>query len=377
MKKIFTLLFALAVTLCASAKTVPYTVGSTAFNTPYYGEVSDIIAVNEGQTGHFKFVNYNNNGGNWNNYAIVINEGGTDKIILRADNWENVQSSNEGCVSDFNWDTFMSDMNSATITTDIVYGNGVVTITNEILTTSQKTYHYSFVKAGFTADHVDMKLTVDNSYLVVQEQGVTGGEPTDEPQDVLYTVGATDFSTAYYGAVSEILPVYDGQTGHFKFVNHNNGANNWNNFAIVINEAGTDKIILRADAFEVVQLSTEGCVHDFVWDTFVADMNGAIVSSDIHYENSIVSITNEIKTKENKTYHLSFAKDGFTADHVDMKLIVDNCYLDILEESVFGGSGADEYTTVTDGTTTDYYPVVGTPDCSTGWWTMFSELYKP
>lgn len=376
MKKIFTLLFVLATTLCASAKDVPYTVGSTAFNTPYYGEVSDILSVNAGQTGHFKFVNYNNNGGNWNNYAIVINEGGTDKIILRADNWENVQASNAGCVSDFNWDTFMPDMNSATITTDVLYENGVVTITNEIKTTSQKTYHYSFSKAGFTADYVDMKLTVDNSYLVVQEQSVTGGEPADEPQEVLYTVGAQDFTTPYYGATSNILPVYDGQTGHLKFVNHNNNGGNWNNFVIVINEAGTDKIILRADSWENVQTSGNGVVNDYNWDTFVADMNDATVTTDIHYENGIVTITNEIKTKDKKTYHLNFSKDGFSADYVDMKLTVDNCYLEILEESVPGAPAGDEYTTVTDGTTTDYYPVVGTPDCSAAWWTMFSEIYN-
>ena len=72
-----------------------------------------------------------------------------------------------------------------------------------------------------------------------------------EVVDKLYTsIGATDNSTAFWGAHSENIKVNPGETFVSYFTNYTNGQNNWNNFCVVLCAAdNSEYAVVRADNY--------------------------------------------------------------------------------------------------------------------------------
>ena len=125
-----------------------------------------------------------------------MNENSEEKVALRADNWENVSWGNEGCVSDYNWDTFTSDMNGSTVSMDVAYLDGKVTMTAVITTADGKTYNYSYTKDGFTAESVEVALSEEASYLTVYKADVEGES---------IPVGISGIASGNNGKVQKVL----------------------------------------------------------------------------------------------------------------------------------------------------------------------------
>ena len=96
-------------------------------------------------------------------------------MALRADNWENIQWSNENCVSDYNWDTFINDMDGSNVVLDATYQDGLIT-TNAVITTVEGVvYHYSFTKKLENApEELVFQLSEEAAYLEVYAAQVTG-----------------------------------------------------------------------------------------------------------------------------------------------------------------------------------------------------------
>jgi hypothetical protein len=69
--------------------------------------------------------------------------------------------------------------------------------------------------------------------------------------DKMYTsIGATDNSTAFWGAHSDNIKVNPGETFVSRFTNYTNGQNNWNNFVVVLCKAdNTEYAVVRADNY--------------------------------------------------------------------------------------------------------------------------------
>ena len=69
--------------------------------------------------------------------------------------------------------------------------------------------------------------------------------------DKLYTsVGSTDNSTPFWGEHSENIKVGPKETFYTSFTNYTSGANNWNNFVVVLcREDNTEYAVVRADNY--------------------------------------------------------------------------------------------------------------------------------
>ena len=173
-----------------------YTVGAEDLSDGYKGQVGPALTVENGQTAHFEFKNISKAEANYQNWVLLVNENSEEKVALRADNWENVSWGNEGCVSDYNWDTFTSDMNGSTVSMDVAYLDGKVTMTAVITTADGKTYNYSYTKDGFTAESVEVALSEEASYLTVYKADVEGES---------IPVGISGIASGNNGKVQKVL----------------------------------------------------------------------------------------------------------------------------------------------------------------------------
>lgn len=119
---------------------------------------------------HFTFVNHNNAGYNWENWYLYCanNDKSTEYFRLRADNCEDKTLSNTNCVSNFDWSNFNTDMNGATVDMYVSRIGSVVSVSNIITTTSDKTYNYcySYVNTSMSAN-ITVWLGVRLSYLTI------------------------------------------------------------------------------------------------------------------------------------------------------------------------------------------------------------------
>lgn len=152
-----------------------YTVGAEDLSDGYLGNSSPEYTVQSGQTAHFEFTNHSKKEGNYQNWVLVAKQEGDVKMALRADNWENIQWSNENCVSDYNWDTFINDMDGSNVVLDATYQDGLIT-TNAVITTVEGVvYHYSFTKKLENApEELVFQLSEEAAYLEVYAAQVTG-----------------------------------------------------------------------------------------------------------------------------------------------------------------------------------------------------------
>lgn len=153
-------------------------IGKNDLNDGYYGGQGAELTVNNGQTAVYEFVNYTKGEANYQNFVLYVRNAAENKdiVCLRADNWENISWSNEGCVSDYNWDTFTSDMKGAHVSLKASFENATLTVSAIITTAEGKTYNYSYTKSGIEGSYVKTGLTEEAACLVVSKADVEGEE---------------------------------------------------------------------------------------------------------------------------------------------------------------------------------------------------------
>ena len=317
-------------------------VGKMDDTTPYLGAFSDVLTLSDGQMAKFEFTNYRSGANAWNNYVVCVGGETFDAsallIALRADNWENVQGSSEGVASNFNWDTFLSDMSVANVKTTVKYVNGKVTVHNDITTEGGTTYFEEFSKEGITGT-VTTALSVDLSHLIVLKAEVTLAPVVEEGH-----VGYSDNSSAYLEHISDVLTLTDGKMATFEFVNYSSKANNYNNWVTCVGgetfNLAALLIALRADNWENVQGSNEGVTSNFNWDTFLADMDGAQVKVTVTYKDGKVTIHADITAPSSEQYFEEFTKEGITGT-ITTAMSVDHSHLVMQKAEVTDAPGTD------------------------------------
>lgn len=137
----------------------------------------------QGDSAEFHFYNYSDATDNWHNWALYGAStthgasGYTEYFGVRCDNWDNTTGSNTGCTSDFNWDTFRTDMNGSRVDMHTDYSaDGVFSMQSTITTDGGKVYNYSYTKTiaakpeVLTLFFVNEKSYIDGNDL---EAGVT------------------------------------------------------------------------------------------------------------------------------------------------------------------------------------------------------------
>lgn len=144
----------------------------------------DYYTLKKGSKAELKFYNYSNKVANWNNWCLVAAnaergaEGYGEHFVLRNDNYgwftvaggttaDNTANIDFTLQSDFNWDTFLDDMNGSLVDMNVELTTGnVVKVTSTITTTSEKVYNYSFsMKLTQAEDKVVLFFVNEGSYI--------------------------------------------------------------------------------------------------------------------------------------------------------------------------------------------------------------------
>lgn len=144
----------------------------------------DYYTLKKGSKAELKFYNYSNKVANWNNWCLVAAnaergaEGYGEHFVLRNDNygWFTVAGGNTNdnssnveftLQSDYNWDTFLEDMDGSLVDMNVELTSGnVVKMTSTITTTTKKVYNYSFsMKLTQPEDKVVLFFVNEGSYI--------------------------------------------------------------------------------------------------------------------------------------------------------------------------------------------------------------------
>lgn len=151
-------------------------VGAEDYSTGYLSAFSEPYTLQKGEVANFHFVNYckSGNTSNWLNWILCCynNEArSTNYFILRADRWEDKSSGYNGCTSDFDWNTFATDMSEATVDMSVSYtAEGSVVMNSKITTKAGKVYNYSYTyPTTLSLNQIVLYFSVNQSYISSQE----------------------------------------------------------------------------------------------------------------------------------------------------------------------------------------------------------------
>ena len=205
----------------------------------------------------------------------------------------------------------------------------------------------------FKGANCDEPIIASKTFSVVKElsaftQTVVVPTPT--------TLGALDCSTPWWSVHTENIKVEPKETKVVNFTNYTTGENNWNNFVIVLNKASlAEYAVVRADNYGwgdgYAACTPSGGPAD--WDAWRAAMNGAKVTA---------YITNN--------------GDG-TADVKAVMIGNDGVTYEQEYKGINTVNPDDFYFRFTvDGSCLVFDTELGAPDCSTGWWQVFTPNVK-
>lgn len=203
----------------------------------------------------------------------------------------------------------------------------------------------------------------------------TSGEFQYIVGDPTFTVGAPDNSAAWWTAFSNYFRMPTNSNMKFKFTNYTIGTGNWNNWCICIcTDADRDGsgyaeyLVLRADLFGWGDSYASGTWTSEGygdWDTFRADMNGAEVTVTVTRTEATVVVEAVAKGISGNVY-----KETFTTTCGDGTQVIRAFFIMDSSHIVFDTEGT---TVLTPAPVTKNS--IGAEDCSTAWWTEFSDYF--
>ena len=137
----------------------------------------------------------------------------------------------------------------------------------------------TFSRIPATAGKHEVTITTENGRTAtvevnVAESAVKAVTPTP------VSLGAEDCSTAWWTEFTENMKIPAGETFEFNFTNYSSGANNWNNYVVILRKADlAEYAVVRADNYgwgdgyaACTPIGTQGDLA-----TWLATMNGAKV----------------------------------------------------------------------------------------------------
>lgn len=201
---------------------------------------------------------------------------------------------------------------NASVLTDegVVTGKGKVVMT---MTISKDGYEYS----------KDYTLNIDAD--------------AEETTPVFYPVSATKNTTLGYDVnLSADYTLQADKKVEFKFYNYTVATDNFKSWVLGVSNVahGVDGferlIMLRNDNWENVAWDNTGCVNDFNWDTFAADMNGSLVDMVVELTtDGVFKMTSTITTTSKKVYNYSYTKTlSEKPSQVNVFFTGENSYID-------------------------------------------------
>ena len=267
-------------------------IGATDNSTGWWGAHSENIKVGPKETFVSTFTNYTSGANNWNNFVIVLCKAdNTEYAVVRADNygWGNGYDACTPSGGQADWGAWLAAMDGAKVTTYVTNnGDGTADVKAVMVGNDGNTYIQEYTGIN-TVDPNDFyfRYTVDGCHLEFDE-----------------VLGEEDNSTGWWAAHSQDIKVPAGKTYTTRFKNFTNGANNWNNFLVVLTrQDNSEYAVLRADNYGWGD-SYEACTPSggqSDWGAWLSAMDDAIVT---------VSVTNHGSSADVKC--VMVGNDGIT-----------------------------------------------------------------
>ena len=329
------------------------------------------------------------------------NQNGTQRMFITANGWlsyegedgryeaNNPNSANTGLLTPDVWHYVAL---SVTNTGYFVYVDGKKRIEQNVTDFDfskivQFMASVPYIYMGYGSDTQTKKFYLDDVKFyrnTITSKEWTDPRKPDGGEDDSFTypiatktaIGSADCNSAWWTEFSDYYTLQPNTTLHLVFTNHTSGVNNWNNWNLCVStedeRGGSDYVehfIIRSDLygwgddnFSLENFGNEGYGD---WDKFRADMEGANVVIDISRSGSKVQVTATATCKDGTVYKETYWQEcGDGTQRINAFLIVDSSYLEMDTKN----------TRYMDPVTINQNSV-GTPDCSTAWWTSFSEYF--
>ena len=293
--------------------------GNADNSTPWWGAHSDNIKVGPNETYVSTFTNYTSGANNWNNFVVVLcKENNTEYAVVRADNygWGDGYDACTPIGSQGDWATWLAAMDGAKVTVAVTNnGDGTADVKAIMFGTDGNVYTQEYNGIN-TIDPNDFwfRFTVDNCHL--------------EFDNVL---GEEDNSTGWWGAHSEMINVPVGKTVTTRFKNFTSGANNWNNFVVVLTrEDNTEYAVVRADNYgwgdSYDACTPSGGQSD--WAAWLAAMDDAWVTVSVTNNGGNADVKCIMTGNDGKTYTQDYIGiSPIDDDNLWFRFTVDGCHL--------------------------------------------------
>ena len=294
-------------------------IGATDNSTGWWGAHSENIKVGPKETFVSTFTNYTSGANNWNNFVVVLCKAdNSEYAVVRADNygWGDGYAACTPSGGQADWGTWLAAMDGAKVTTYVTNnGDGTADVTAIMVGNDGVTYEQSYIGIN-TVDPDDFyfRYTVDGCHL--------------EFDSVL---GEDDNSTGWWGAHSQDITVPAGKTYTTRFKNYTSGANNWNNFVVVLTrEDNSEYAVVRADNYgwgdSYAACTPSGGQTD--WGAWLSAMDDATVTVSVTNNGSSADVKCVMVGNDGITYYQDYIGiSPIDADNFRFRFTVDGCHM--------------------------------------------------
>ncbi|MFT4072784.1 MAG: hypothetical protein QM654_12785 [Dysgonamonadaceae bacterium] len=324
-------------------------VGNEDNSTTWWSAFSDLVTMNGNQTMHWGFYNYTSGENNWNNWVLAVTNGKNrdesgyaEYFVLRADayGWGDSNYNGENISHNFNFDdgSFKTDMQGAYVDLAITRSGNRIDVKATITAESGTVYTYTFYYEGNIGTSIGAFLTCEGAHLAIDPEAVIVGETYTAGS---YLVGPSDLSAGWWSYFSNFSKISGDTSSPFVYTFYNNtsGANNWNNWVLVVtngknrSETGyAEYFVIRADAYGWgdSNYSANNISASYDWDNFKSQMNGALVKILIQRAGNRIDVTAKVTTADGEQLgDYTFYYEGVTTTDIGTFLTVDGSSLDM------------------------------------------------
>ena len=293
--------------------------GATDNSTGWWGAHSENIKVGPNETFVSSFTNYTSGANNWNNFVVVLcRADNTEYAVVRADNygWGDGYGACTPIGTQGDWGTWLAAMDGAKVTVAVTNnGDGTADVKAVMQGTNGEVYTQEYNGIN-TVDPEDFyfRFTVDNCHL--------------EFDSVL---GAEDNSTGWWGAHSDMYNVPVGKTVTTRIKNFTNGANNWNNFVVVLTrEDNSEYAVVRADNYGWGD-SYGACLPSggqLDWGAWLKAMDEAMVTVSVTNNGGSADVKCVMEGNDGETYYQDYIGiSPIDGDNLWFRFTVDGCHM--------------------------------------------------
>lgn len=300
----------------------PLTIGAEDNSDGFWGAHTLNVKVEPKETKVVHFTNYSDCATNWDNFLVVLcKESNAEYAVLRADNfgWGDGYAA---CAPSFeegrDWDAWRLAMDGARVTAYVTNnGDGTADVKAVMTGNDGKVYtqEYNGINT-VNPDDMYFRFTLEHAHLVFDQ-----------------VVGATDFSTGFWGAHSQNVQVKPHTVATVNFTNYSNCETNFKNFLVVLNDQTTTKeyAVVRADNFgwgEGYGTCALAIEEGRDWDAWRLAMNGAKVTAQIvNNGDGTADIKAVMKGNDGNTYTQDYIGISVNQDDLYFRFTVENAYL--------------------------------------------------